>query len=218
MYDLTEHIIDGQSFWTPTSDSASIKYHDGTDRQNIDIALSHIPPNRDKLCIQAGGNLGFFPLKFANRFETVITFEPEPQNFYCLNKNVSNSNVVKIQAALGSEHRWIDIKSPNSNHVGLCEVDKDSKELKYPTIRIDDLHVPACDFIQLDLEGYEYFALLGGIETIDTFKPYLSIEMTGHETKYGVGPNEIEDLLKRLNYEQVDRIWLDNIYKHKDAE
>jgi len=215
MYDLTEHVVDGGSFFTPQTDNASIHYHTGTDRENIDIALSHIPPERDQLCIQAGGNLGFFPLKFANRFKTVITFEPEPQNFYCLSRNIQADNVIKIQAAVGYDRSWIDIKSPDPNHVGLCEVDRDSTAQRYPTMRIDDLNVPACDFIQLDLEGYEYFALQGAEQTIRKFRPYLSIEMTGHEIEYGVPEGALAKYIEELGYIQIDRVWLDSIYVYR---
>ena len=215
MYILTEYNVDGQSFWIPQTDGASYAYHTGTDRQNIDVALSHVPPERNKLCIQAGGNLGFFPLKFAERFETVITFEPDPQNFHCLCRNVQNDNVVKIQAALGNEYNWVDIVSPDPNHVGLCEisrVDRGANSQRVPTIRIDDLNVPACDLIQLDLEGYEFFALQGAEKTIRKFKPYLSIEMAGCEMRYGVEAGALSRLIDELGYAQIDSVWLDNIY------
>ena len=38
--------------------------------------------------IQAGGNCGLYPRLYANMFNWVYTFEPEPMNFYCLVQNV----------------------------------------------------------------------------------------------------------------------------------
>lgn len=215
MFETTKHIIDGRDFIVPKGDGSSVSYFTGTDRDNIATALGNVDPERNALAIQAGGNLGFFPWKFAERFKTVITFEPEPLNFHCLTHNVLEDNVVKIQACLGNEHTWVNIANPNKSHVGLCEVDRENTTNgNIPTFRIDDLNVPACDLIQLDLEGYEHFALQGAENTIRVYAPTIVLEMTGHEQKYGVGPTDIEDLLKAWGYRQVDQCYLDRVYKH----
>jgi hypothetical protein len=69
-----------------------------------------------------------------------------------------------------------------------------------PTIRIDDLGLPVCDFIHLDIEGFEGEALLGGLNTINKFKPLIGLELKDHGEKFGWPETKILDLLKDLGY------------------
>ncbi len=39
-----------------------------------------------------------------------------------------------------------------------------------------ELKLDRLDFIKLDIEGYEQFAILGGLETIKKFKPVITLE------------------------------------------
>lgn len=215
-FNTREETIDGRSFIVPESDIASVNYFTSTDRENIATILNNVPLNRRNVAIQAGGNLGFFPWKFAEHFQTVVTFEPEPTNFKCLVHNVLETNVIKIQAALGDAPGWIAVENPNPGHVGLAQIKKDAVG-NIPLVRIDDFAFEACDLIQLDLEGYEYHALLGAVQTIEQFKPILCLEVTGHEQRYGVGPTDLFHLLENLGYIQVDHKYLDRIYKHRDS-
>ena len=63
-----------------------------------------------RVIVQAGGNCGFYIKQYAELFETVYTFEPDPQNFLCLVNNVAEQNVIKIQACLGNEHKLVGMK------------------------------------------------------------------------------------------------------------
>lgn len=203
---------EGREFLVPETDHMSFNYFIGTDMQNIASSIAEIPEERDSLCIQAGGNLGFFPIHYAKRFKNVITFEPDPINFYCLSRNVLETNVVKIQAALGVKYQFIDIEVRDPNHIGQNRVRPDAKG-SIPTLRIDDLHVPACDLIQLDLEGYELFALEGAIQTIREYHPFITLEFAGHTNDYGASEQQVVDLLYDLDYIQVGSCYLDKTFK-----
>jgi len=50
-------------------------------------------------------------------------------------------------------------------------------------IALDSLALTDIDLIELDLEGYEYDALLGAKETIERNKPVLIIENAADEVK-----------------------------------
>jgi FkbM family methyltransferase len=126
-----------------------------------------------RVVIQAGGNCGFYPKQYASLFTTVYTFEPEWLNFYCLNLNVDEPNVIKNQSCLGNTHRLVNLtikeKNRGKNYVNGHGI--------YPTYKIDDLNLEICDLMHLDIEGYEYYALQGGIETIKRCQPLIVIEM-----------------------------------------
>ena len=84
---------------------------------------------------------------------------------------------------------------------------------KIPTLMIDDLNIDKCDFIQLDLEGYEYHGLLGAKNTIEKFKPLICVECRW-QFRYG---NTVEDMDKHLTdvwgYKLVDSFNDDRLYK-----
>jgi FkbM family methyltransferase len=153
--------------------------------------------------IQAGGNCGIYSRLYSELFETVYTFEPDPINFYCLNRNIKNTNVVKFQSCLGLEHKLVSV-AINENAIAKkgynCGTFQVSGNGKIPVLKIDDLALDQCDLIHLDIEGFEGFALQGAIETIKKFKPTICLEINGLGKQYGWPENKIYNLLETMNY------------------
>ena len=166
----------------------------------------------NKVVVQAGGNLGMQVVKFAEFFETVYTFEPDPINFYCLVNNLPYDNVIKFQCCLGEDHKMVSM-NPLQDEIGGFYVNENKGNI--PTLRIDDLNLSSCDFIQLDVEGYQLFALRGAINTIQKFKPVISIELDWIE-RYNFSHRDIINLLINLGYEKVDSYTSDHIYIYKE--
>lgn len=187
-------------YWWPKTDQRCWQYMlDHSDLPSLVANL--ITPKNRKTIVQAGGNAGYYPKKYADLFETVYTFEPDWLNFYCLNLNVPNANVIKNQACLGNEHQLVNlnIKEVNrgKNHISGSGI--------YPVYKIDNLGLTSCSAIQLDIEGYEYFALLGAINTINTYKPVIVLEIWDqHNNRYGKNINiQTVSLLESLGYKQI---------------
>jgi len=166
----------------------------------------------NKVVVQAGGNLGMQVVKFAEFFETVYTFEPDPINFYCLVNNLPYDNVIKFQCCLGEDHKMVSMNHLQ-DEIGGFYVNENKGNI--PTLRIDDLNLSSCDFIQLDVEGYQLFALRGAINTIQRFKPVISIELDWIE-RYNFSHRDIINLLINLGYEKVDSYTSDHIYIYKE--
>jgi len=155
-------------FWWPKSDKRCWQYM--LDHPDVpEKVAQYVKKKNRKTIIQAGGNAGFYPKQYASLFETVYTFEPDWLNFYCLNLNVPYENVIKIQSCLGNKHELVSLKIKEVNR-GKNFV---AGEGKYPIYMIDNLNLNDCSAIQLDIEGYEYYALLGGEKTILKYKPEL---------------------------------------------
>ena len=75
-----------------------------------------------------------------------------------------------------------------------------------------------CSLIHLDIEGYEYFALSGAINTITKFKPVIAIEMWDQlDTRFGENiNNKTEALFLSLGYQFVEKLNdTDKIYIHE---
>lgn len=182
--------------------------------------VSHVPKENRKVMVQAGGNAGYFIRKYADEFETVYTFEPDPINFLCLCLNtVLTDNVKKFQACVGDKHQLVSMKNYLDYDTGGIHITPNGEiENTYksvPTILIDDLNLNDCSLIQLDVEGYEYHALKGAETTIEKFKPVICIEYYEHWTKrYSENRlKQIEQFLEKWNYKFVDTFETDRVYK-----
>jgi len=164
--------------------------------------------------VEAGGNAGFYVKQYAEIFKTVYTFEPDNLNFYCLSNNVKEKNVVKFQACLGSERKLIELTS-SSRNIGAYSIHANVQGF-IPTLLIDDLNLHVCDLIHLDIEGFEYYALKGALETIKRTKPVIALEWMNHgEARYGSSNNDIEKFLNELGYKSVEKIYHENIFAYQ---
>jgi FkbM family methyltransferase len=170
--------------------------------------------SQKRVMVQAGGNCGFYPKKYASIFQQVYTFEPEWLNFYCLNRNVAEPNVIKLQACLGDSPKLVDL-SVNEKNRGKTHI---SGAGKYPVFLIDNLGLNICDLIHLDIEGYEYFALLGAVNTIKRCLPIIVVEMWDQlDNRFGENINQkTEILLDSLGYKFVKTLYeSDKIFVHE---
>lgn len=179
--------------------------------------IEHVRPflKKKNVMVQAGGNCGMFIEPFVREFAQVYTFEPDPINFYCLTMNLPYSHVIKFQACLGDTHRLVAINNNFTSAVkesGAIHVEPSGIGRNVPTFRIDDLGLGECDYIQLDTEGFEYFGIMGGIETIKKFKPVICAE-TVWSTRYGIALDKVEKFLcGELGYTIKDKHDVDVIY------
>ena len=133
--------------------------------------------------VQAGGNVGIYPAHLARHFQYVHTFEPDPENYACMVKNLAGAkgNIRTYNAALGEKDGTCGLKMNQPRNVGTMAVHGDGD---IPVRTIDGLDVPGCDLIWLDVEGYELQALKGAECTIEQFKPAIIIEQNGLSTAY----------------------------------
>jgi len=148
--------------------------------------------------VQAGGNVGLWPIRLSSKFQRVITFEPEPATRKCLKVNVKPFNNIEVRGeALGSA-------------AGLCGIVRQSLGSHYvkpgddiTVITIDSLQLTDVDLIQLDIEGKEYEALQGSLETIQSTFPVIQVEMNNMF--------EITNLLSSIGYKLASK------QQHRDA-
>lgn len=197
-------LIDG--IWQPNEDLHGVN---AALEQVTDLEEAIKYCSKRDVAIQAGGNCGVFPRYLADKFKVVYTFEPENENFFCLANNAIAGNIIKFQAALGAkDHAPVGLvyapKNAGAHHVSLNGI--------IPVIAIDNLMLSACDLLQLDIEGFEYFALMGAEETIKKYSPVIMIEHKKHARRYGADPDDILNYLNSLGYREVVRIRKDIIF------
>lgn len=148
--------------------------------------------------------MGMWSKYMSQKFKYVYTFEPTPQSFHCLNANVPEENVVKMQAALGDKPGLVKMRyheNPNNYGAMMCH-----PEGFIPTLRIDDLGLNDLDLLMLDIEGYELNALRGGAETIQKYKPVIVVEDKAPcLRKVGLKVGDVENHLRTLGYTKFHR-------------
>lgn len=151
-----------------------------------------------RVCVQAGGNVGVYPLALAKVFDRVITFEPDEDNFDCLEANVVIPSVAMYYAALGARVGGANVLRIDKDN---CGSHKTLPGETVPVMTIDGLNLDHCDLIWLDIEGAEADAIAGAMATIEKFSPIIVLE------EKGLGPKA--DL---PGYTRKMRIGNDSVY------
>lgn len=158
-------------------------------------ALSHV--RRFNFAIDVGGHIGLWSFYLAKKFNFVDAFEPVPAHRECFRKNVTAPTVTLHEAACGNAPGTI------SMHVGTDSsgdtFPDPSKPGDVPVVRIDDKYDEdvTVDFIKLDCEGFELFALQGAEQLILRSKPVICVEQKkGKASKFGLGDTDAVEWLK----------------------
>lgn len=142
---------------------------------------------KNKVVIDAGANDGIFAIYAAKLgARKVYAFEPLKQNYEILRKNIALNGLEKIiipvNKAIGDKNEENEIKyTYRRDGAASIDVPHANKYLKYDKcqkiqiVKIDDFFEgKRIDFIKMDVEGYEKYALLGAQKTIKRYKPILS--------------------------------------------
>lgn len=165
--------------------------------------------------IQAGGNLGIFPKRLAEDFETVYTFEPAAHLFSALVHNASERNIIKLQAVAGFDRQPVALSrqrrdgSSRPEHDGLTHV---AGSGVIPSLRIDDLGLQVCDLIYLDVEGWELNALRGAVETIRRCRPVIAVEINRGIEFTGASADELRSFIISHGYIQAFKMHSDEVF------
>lgn len=169
--------------------------------------------------VDIGGNQGEFTLLAAKKLTNgkVLTFEPVSDYFQRLKNNVQLNrfnNVTLFQLGLSNQKGELPIYTSlatdihrGSVHDGLSSLYKtDERGVLQQVIKLDvfdDLvDLNRLDFIKIDVEGAELFALKGAEKHIRKFLPDILIEIS--ETTYsaaGYSTKEMLNYLQSFGYE-----------------
>lgn len=183
----------------------------------LDTIVARVPVRR--VVLQGGGNLGIYPKRLAQSFKTVYTFEPAQALFPLLVANAPEPNIIRFQAALGESRELVSMSQTRRDgkpcaHEGITHV---AGAGVVPTLRIDDLALPVCDLICLDLEGFELYALRGAVETIARCRPVLAVEINKSIGYYGLQPDDVRVWIVAQGYVSVDRQHSDEVFLPREG-
>jgi FkbM family methyltransferase len=173
----------------------------------------------DMTFVDAGANQGEFTLFAAKRLTKgkVISFEPVQSNLEALNRNIALNNfknVTVIPKGVYHESKELPIYTSHDTvlnggrHEGLSTIYPDDyrKDLEQTIelVPFDELlfdGLERFDFLKIDIEGAELFALQGMRKSLAKFHPQILIELNADTAKNaGYAVNDLVQLLSELNY------------------
>lgn len=152
-----------------------------------------------RVAVDVGAHCGLWSMHLVKRFNFVHAFEPVALHRKCFELNVYNRRPQMSRLlypyALGEKEGLISIHTADTSS-GDSWV---NGEGDIPMKRLDDFDLQEVDFIKLDCEGYELFALRGGEELLKRCKPCVIVEQKpGRAQKFGLPETGAVDYLQSL--------------------
>jgi FkbM family methyltransferase len=164
--------------------------------------------------VDVGAHVGFWAWDMAARFGKVYCFEPSPDTFACLCKNMAGlDNVELSRYALGDKEGRCDIQRDKRINSGSEFVMKHDRGM-VPMARLDDLDLPGCDFLKVDVEGFEYMVLRGGTKLIEKYRPVVIMETDKKfaSRRYKVPDTGASYFLLKRGYKEVAHMRPDKVF------
>jgi FkbM family methyltransferase len=186
----------------------------GFQREHLMLAFKYV--RGWDVAIDVGAHVGFWTRDMAEKFKTVYAFEAAPDTFECLVKNTSDlKNVNRFHAAAGDQEGFVrirnDPKRERGGNTGSRFVSP-SDAGDVPMGTIDSLKLEACDFIKIDVEGFESHVLYGARDTIKKYRPTIIMECREFGKRYGLRKDHAETYLKTLGYREVAFVGHDKVF------
>lgn len=154
--------------------------------------------NSRNLAVDVGAHVGIATLHFASRFSNVLSFEPIPETFACLRKNINASGsdaIIAVNTALSDCVHSVEFTF-NEGNSGYTVPHSSTQGQQ--TLFLDMFHIHP-SLIKVDVEGFEPYVIRGAKETIERCSPVMLIEAKGVGTAAAY-PEEPIKLLESMGY------------------
>lgn len=175
----------GVRLLVPTRDTTIIPSIIDQTYETYELNLFKKLAEKSSVVFDIGANIGLYSLVTANLKgpkNKIYAFEPIEENQYYIEHNIKLNkfkNIKLIPMAVGDKESKLKIYLAN-NSIGTHSAGKvTSNSVEIDQTTIDSFSkqenvVP--DLIKMDIEGYEAYAINGGINTLKKHKPTLLIE------------------------------------------
>ncbi len=182
------------------------------EKESLEITkdfLTEININFRTKVLDIGANIGNHSIFFAQFFEKVYAFEPNPRTYDLLKFNCENSNIETFQYGLSDISAELDFEQDNNN-IGNAYITQSmnqekplsTKSMRVKVKKLDDeaeLDLKNVSLIKIDIEGHELNALKGAEKTIRDNSPVILFEQ--HPSDFKDGTSDVIEFLKKENYE-----------------
>lgn len=150
--------------------------------QGENIIMSNFVSKGD-IVIDIGANIGTTVLSLSKQVSSegkVLAFEPQSLMAQCLQTNLTLNditNVVVDSAAVSNKNGWTFLNDATFSGIGRYgEAGISDTGTRIKTIKLDEVEVPKCSLIKIDVESYEWEVIQGGQKFLRKHKPVLYME------------------------------------------
>ncbi|MBU6430874.1 MAG: FkbM family methyltransferase [Patescibacteria group bacterium] len=163
--------------------------------------------------IDIGANLGYYAAIAARRAGErglVIAFEPEPNFFKLLSKNISRNNLKNaslFEMAIADKNGKMELFLSNENkgNNSLIQSENLKTSVRVKSVTLDDFitsrKIEKVDIVKMDIEGAEILAIEGMKKTLIKHKPLLFLEFSPHSiVKLNRNPTDFISILSGMGY------------------
>ena len=158
--------------------------------------------------VDGGANIGIYSLYAAPRVGEsgkVIAFECNPDTYSALETNIRLNNypqVTAVKDALAETEKEIEFEPNQDQRSRIASAQGNQQLIKIKTTTLDKAVTVPIRFLKLDLEGYEWFALMGAEKHLSSsgMLPVILIELLGHGQAYGKPDSAVISYLTRLGF------------------
>jgi FkbM family methyltransferase len=172
--------------------------------------------NKNNSSIDLGANVGIFTKVLAECSKHVYALEPDPENFRQLQENMKPYKNVSLYNMAASNITGFETLHRSLINNGMHRLYESvlcfgGSRIQVKTIRVDDLIIEQqqekkvdekIDFIKMDVEGFEYFVIVGMLNLIERDKPVIISEFHPDSIREsGANPERIFKIMtEKFNY------------------
>ena len=145
------------------------------DKELLDLPV--MQRQQGDVCVDVGAYIGYATRYLLDRGCSVISFEPYADAFACLvhncpgsdcrNEAVGNGECIELTVDPAEGNLGMrGVRLAHGDHNSACR-----------TTRLDDLALEKCDFVKIDVEGWEPNVLAGMATLMERVRPTILIEV-----------------------------------------
>lgn len=189
----------------PTHDTTIVPSMIDQDYEVFELEIFKKLAEKSSVMFDIGANIGLYSLVVAsipNNKSKIFAFEPVAENRKYIDKNISLNkleNIEIVPMAVGEKPGKLKLylaENSIGTHSAGRVTDKNITITKTSIDSFSKLRNVVPDIIKIDIEGYEAYALEGGLKTIKKHKPTILIEFdTGLIRNCGSDPAVLAETL-----------------------
>jgi len=206
----------GHKMYLDSTDSSGLSFSGIHEPFTTQLVMKEI--SKGDVVLDIGANIGYYTLIFAKlvgKEGKVFAFEPEPNNFSLLKKNIAINgyeNVVLIEKAVsnksGKARLYLAEEHSGDHRIYESEVILGRKSIEIETVKLDDYfkgYKGRIDFLKMDIQGVEPIALKGMETLLEKHRPKILTEFWPAGLKqFGIDPVEYFNLLVIKGFKLYD--------------
>lgn len=183
-------------------------------REHLLEAFKHV--RAWDFAVDVGSHVGFWAWDMAQRFKQVVCFEPVKANYECLVKNVAEFDNLKLHnVAVGDVAATCTVHADRQRpgNSGSYYVMPDATG-SVDMVTLNQMALPGCDLLKIDVEGFELNVLKGATEVLQTYRPVIIMECTDRKFRgrYEIPEGAAQRWLQKRGYREVAAMRPDKVF------